>query len=218
MPKKYELIVWDWDGTLMDSTATIVQCIQQACRDLDLPVPDDTLASHVIGLGVHDALRVAVPTVTERQHPELVNRFRYHYLSKDHELDLFAGVRDLLEGLVKEGHLLAVATGKSRKGLDRSLSFHDMHDLFADTRTADESFPKPHPAMLMELSQSLMVPLERVLMIGDTTHDVLMAKSAGADVVAVTYGAHPKEVLEQESPLHCVHNVNELAKWLSEHA
>ena len=137
---------------------------------------------------------------------------------KDHELDLFAGVRDLLERLVKEGHLLAVATGKSRKGLDRSLSFHDMHDLFADTRTADESFPKPHPAMLMELSQSLMVPLERVLMIGDTTHDVLMAKNAGADVVAVTYGAHPKEVLEQESPLHCVHNVNELAQWLSKHA
>lgn len=218
MVKKYELIVWDWDGTLMDSTPTIVTCIQEACRDLELPVPSDSVASHVIGLGVFDALKAAVPSVTEKDHPRLVERFRYHYLSKDHELSLFEGVRELLERLQRNGHLLAVATGKSRKGLNRSLDFHAMHDLFADTKTADESFPKPHPGMLIELSESLMVPIDKVLMIGDTTHDVLMAKNAGADVVAVTYGAHPVDVLKSETPLHCAHNVAELADWLSEHA
>ncbi|QWD80274.1 HAD-IA family hydrolase [Polynucleobacter sp. MWH-Spelu-300-X4] len=218
MPSKYELIVWDWDGTLMDSTPTIVKCIQQACVDLELPVPDDSVASHVIGLGVQDALRTAVPSVRVDQHPRLVDRFRYHYLSKDHELHLFVGIKDLLNQLKANGHLLAVATGKSRKGLDRSLNFHDLNDMFADTRTPDECFSKPHPAMLIELSESLAVPMEKVLMIGDTTHDLLMAKNAGADAIAVTYGAHPEHVLRKEEPLMCIGQVEELSEWLLTHA
>jgi len=218
VPYKYELIVWDWDGTLMDSTPTIVQCIQQACVDLELPVPDDSLASHVIGLGVQDALRIAVPSVRVDQHPRLVDRFRYHYLAKDHELHLFTGIKDLLNDLKTRGHLLAVATGKSRKGLDRSLRFHELNDMFADTRTPDECFSKPHPGMLLELSESLAVPMDKVLMIGDTTHDLLMAKNAGADAVAVTYGAHPEYVLKKEEPLSCVNDVRELSAWLLNHA
>jgi len=218
LPSKYELIVWDWDGTLMDSTPTIVRCIQQACIDLELPVPDDSVASHVIGLGVQDALRTAVPSVRVDQHPRLVDRFRYHYLSKDHELNLFEGIKDLLNQLKANGHLLAVATGKSRKGLDRSLNFHDLNDMFADTRTPDECFSKPHPGMLIELSESLAVPMEKVLMIGDTTHDLLMAKNAGADAIAVTYGAHPEHVLRKEEPLMCVSHVDELSAWLLTHA
>ena len=218
MPSKYELIVWDWDGTLMDSTPTIVQCIQQACRDLELPVPDDSVASHVIGLGVQEALRTAVPSVRVEQHPRLVDRFRYHYLAKDHELHLFAGIRDLLNQLKAKGHLLAVATGKSRKGLDRSLNFHDLNDMFADTRTPDECFSKPHPGMLIELSESLAVPMDKILMIGDTTHDLLMAKNAGADAIAVTYGAHPEHVLRKEEPLLCAAHVEELSGWLLAHA
>lgn len=217
MAKNYELIVWDWDGTLMDSTPTIVHCIQEACRDLNLPVPPDSLASHVIGLGINDALRTAAPSVTVEQHPKLVERFRFHYLSKDHELNLFEGARDLLNDLKSDGYLLAVATGKSRKGLDRSLGFHDLYDMFADTRTADETFPKPHPAMLIELSESLMVPVEKMLMIGDTTHDLLMAKNAGVDSVALTYGAHPEHVLKAEKPLLCAKNIQELADWLVTH-
>ena len=202
----------------MDSTPTIVKCIQQACVDLELPVPDDSVASHVIGLGVQDALRTAVPSVRVDQHPRLVDRFRYHYLSKDHELHLFVGIKDLLNQLKANGHLLAVATGKSSKGLDRSLNFHDLNDMFADTRTPDECFSKPHPAMLIELSESLAVPMEKVLMIGDTTHDLLMAKNAGADAIAVTYGAHPEHVLRKEEPLMCIGQVEELSEWLLTHA
>ncbi len=215
---RYDLIVWDWDGTLMDSTPTIVQCIQDACRDLDLPVPDDSMASHVIGLGIQESLRKACPSVSVDDHYKLIDRFRFHYLSKDHELSLFEGARDLLDSLKTKGHLLAVATGKSRKGLDRSLGFHQLEDLFDDTRTADETFSKPHPAMLIELSESLMVPMERMLMIGDTTHDLLMANNAGVDAVAVTYGAHPEHVLKTESPLACVKNVSELSDWLAGNA
>lgn len=200
----------------MDSTSTIVKCIQAACKDLELPIPEDSMASHVIGLGVHDALKMAVPSVTPTQHPLLVDRFRYHYLMKDHELNLFAGIKELLYKLNEKGHIQAVATGKSRKGLNRSLDFHALHGLFAQTRTADETFPKPHPAMLNELSDALMVSSEKILMIGDTTHDLLMAKNAGVDAVAVSYGAHPENVLLEEEPLACAASVKELSEWLAE--
>ena len=124
--RRYDLIVWDWDGTIMDSTPTIVNCIQQACRDLGFKEPDDTLASSVIGLGIQDSLRRAVPWIEPMHFPKLTDRFRYHYLAKDHELHLFEGIRELLEDLRNEGYLLGVATGKSRAGLDRSLEFHQL--------------------------------------------------------------------------------------------
>jgi len=211
---RYEMIVWDWDGTLMDSTPTIVDCIQKACADLNLPVPTDELASHVIGLGLADALRIAVPSITPERHPELVQRFRYYYLAKDHELTLFKGARELLTALKDRGHYLAVATGKPRQGLNRSLKFHQLEDMFVDTRTADETRSKPHPLMLLELSDSLMVPPEKMLMIGDTSHDVDMALNAGMDAVAVTYGAHPADSLRKLNPLACVDSVEELAEFL----
>jgi len=211
---RYELIVWDWDGTLMDSTPTIVKCIQDACRDLDLPVPDDSMASHVIGLGIQESLRKACPTVSVEDHYKLIDRFRFHYLSKDHELSLFEGAKDLLYGLKDKGHLLAVATGKSRKGLDRSLGFHQLEDLFDDTRTADETFSKPHPAMLIELSESLMVPMEKMLMIGDTTHDLQMAQSAGAHGLAITHGAHPLDALLECQPVGVVDSIPDLSDWI----
>ena len=145
----------------MDSTPTIVHCIQQACRDLDFPVPDDSIASYVIGLGVQDSLRRVAPSVHPARFPELVDRFRYHYLSKDHELHLFVGIRELLEDLKNKGFLLGVATGKPRRGLNRSLDFHELKHIFHDTRTADESFSKPHPGMLLDLSDSLQVPVRK---------------------------------------------------------
>lgn len=211
---RYEMIVWDWDGTLMDSTPTIVDCIQKSCVDLGLPVPPDELASHVIGLGLQDALRIAVPTLTPPQYPELVARFRYYYLAKDHELTLFKGIRELLADLKDRGHYLAVATGKPRVGLNRSLKFHQLEQMFVDTRTADETRSKPHPQMLHELSESLMVPLNKMLMIGDTSHDLLMASNAGVDAVAVTYGAHPAGSLRELKPLACVDTVGELGTFL----
>ncbi|MDH6302122.1 phosphoglycolate phosphatase [Polynucleobacter sphagniphilus] len=214
LARRYDLIVWDWDGTIMDSTPTIVQCIQQACRDLDFKEPDDSLASSVIGLGIHDSLRRAVPWIEPAHFSKLTERFRYHYLAKDHELHLFKGVRDLLEKLRADGYLLGVATGKSRVGLDRSLQHHQLEHLFHETRTADESFSKPHPGMLLELSDALQVPMRRMLMIGDTTHDLDMAVNAGVDAVAVTYGAHPPDTLKESTSLAHVDDVPQLAQWL----
>lgn len=211
---KYQMIVWDWDGTLMDSTPTIVDCIQKACADIGLPVPPNELASHVIGLGLAEALRIAVPSIRPEQHPQLVNRFRYYYLAKDHELTLFKGIRELLSQLRDRGHYLAVATGKPRVGLDRSLRYHDLDDMFVVTRTADETKSKPNPQMLYELSDALMVPLDQMLMVGDTTHDLLMALNAGVDAVAVTYGAHPVNSLKELNPLACVDTVEELSHVL----
>ncbi len=212
--RRYDLIVWDWDGTVMDSTPTIVHCIQQSCRDLGFQVPDDALASSVIGLGIQDSLRRAVPWVEPVHFQKLTERFRYHYLAKDHELDLFVGIRELLEELRADQYLLGVATGKSRVGLDRSLNHHQIGHLFDETRTADESFSKPHPGMLLELSDVTQVPTRRILMIGDTTHDLDMAANAGVDAVAVTYGAHPLETLKTSQSLAIVDDVPQLSQWL----
>ena len=212
--RRYDLIVWDWDGTIMDSTPTIVNCIQQACRDLGFKEPDDSLASSVIGLGIQDSLRRAVPWIEPVHFPKLTDRFRFHYLAKDHELHLFEGIRELLEDLRNEGYLLGVATGKSRVGLDRSLEFHQLGHVFHETRTADESFSKPHPGMLLELSDVMQVPTRRMLMIGDTTHDLDMANNAGVDAIAVTYGAHPPDTLREAKSLAHVDNVLQLSQWL----
>jgi len=214
--RRYDLIVWDWDGTIMDSTPTIVHCIQQSCRDLGFKVPDDALASSVIGLGIHDSLRRAVPWVDPAHFQKLTDRFRFHYLTKDHELDLFVGIRELLEDLRSDNYLLGVATGKSRVGLDRSLKHHQIGHLFHETRTADESFSKPHPGMLLELSDVTQVPTRRILMVGDTTHDLDMAANAGVDAIAVTYGAHPPDTLKTSKSLAHLDNVPQLSQWLKE--
>jgi phosphoglycolate phosphatase len=212
--RRYEVIVWDWDGTIIDSTPTIVFCIQQACRDLGFPEPDDSLASSVIGLGIQDSLRRAVPWIEPAHFPKMVDRFRHHYLARDHDLHLFDGIRELLEELRAAGFRLGVATGKSRVGLDRSLAHHGLSHVFEETRTADESFSKPHPGMLLELSDVLQVPVRRMLMVGDTTHDLQMAINAGVDGVAVTYGAHPLDTLQTTDSLGYVHSVPELSNWL----
>ena len=214
--RRYDLIVWDWDGTIMDSTPTIVHCIQQACRDLGFKAPDDTLASSVIGLGIQDSLRRAVPWIEPIHFQKLTDRFRYHYLAKDHELDLFVGIRELLEKLRADQYLLGIATGKSRVSLDRSLGRHQIGHLFHETRTADQSFSKPHPGMLLELSDVTQVPTRRMLMIGDTTHDLDMAANAGVDAVAVTYGAHPVDTLKTSQSLAQVDDVPQLAQWFKE--
>ena len=202
----------------MDSAAAIVRAIQASCADLGLPVPDDARARHVIGLGLADALHHAVPELPAQRYQEMVERYRFHYLSSDHELTLFAGVANLVAELRSTGHLLAVATGKSRIGLDRALGHSGLGDLFHSSRCADECFSKPHPQMLEELMEEFGVGPEGTLMIGDTSHDLLMASNAGVDGVAVTYGAHPREHLRDHRPVVCVHSVPELAAWLKNHA
>lgn len=216
--KRYELIVFDWDGTLMDSAAAIVRSIQAACLDLELPVPAETKARHVIGLGLADAMRHAVPDLPPDRYPQMIERYRHHYLSRDHELVLFDGVEALLDELTVGGHLLAVATGKSRVGLDRALAHSGLHAHFRASRCADECFSKPHPQMLEELMAEFGVAPDQTLMIGDTSHDLLMASNADVGALAVTYGAHTREHLAEHGPLACLHSVAELSSWLKANA
>ncbi len=218
MPKRYDLIVFDWDGTVMDSTAVIAGSIQSACRDLELPVPTDQAARHVIGLGLDEALRHAVPDLPEHRRGDLVERYRYHFLAGEKAMPLFADAEDTIAGLHAAGHRLAVATGKSRHGLNRALRASAMQHYFHATRTADETFSKPHPAMLLEIIDELGTTPERALMVGDTTHDLQMARNAGVDALGVTHGAHPVEQLRALQPVALLENFAALRAWFKEHA
>jgi len=215
---RYPLIVFDWDGTLMDSAGGIVTSIQEASREMGLEVPTRERASHVIGLGLHDSLRFAVPDLPVAAYPEFVALYRRHFLARESVMELFPGVPELLRKLRSNGFWLAIATGKSRKGLDRALDACGLGELFVSTRCADESSPKPHPAMLRELMSELGYEAEQLLMIGDTSHDLEMAGSAGVDAVAVTYGAHPADALRAMKPCGVVNSVRELEAWLTTHA
>jgi phosphoglycolate phosphatase len=217
-PRQYDLIVFDWDGTLFDSTALIVRCIQASCRDLEVDVPDDRQAAYVIGLGLEDALRCAAPGLARERYPELGARYRHHYFARQHELTLFAGIVPLLHALKNRNHWLAVATGKSRRGLDEALRSSRLHGLFDATRTADETASKPDPRMLIELMREFDAAPERTLMIGDTTHDLQMAANAGAASVAVSYGAHEPAAFAAHAPVAVTHSTAELHDWLSRHA
>jgi phosphoglycolate phosphatase len=218
LTSKYSLIVFDWDGTLMDSTAGIALAIQHAARDLGLPVPDRAQAHHVIGLGLEDALRAAVPALPKERYTDFVEAYRRHFLARQEEMVLFPGVRELLGELSARGLQLAVATGKSRRGLDHQLGVTGLRALFAASRCADETKPKPHPAMLLELMHELAFEKHELLMIGDTSHDLGMAQSAGVDAVAVGYGAHPLESLSAWKPRASVASVGELRQWLTKNA
>ncbi|MBI3523552.1 MAG: HAD-IA family hydrolase [Betaproteobacteria bacterium] len=218
MAKRFELIVFDWDGTLMDSAAAIVAAIQQSCRDLAITPPSDEQARHIIGLGLRDALRSVLPGLDPARYGEVAERYRHHYLLHDHELALFEGAYELIESLTKAGFLLAVATGKGRHGLDRALGSSGLQQHFRATRCADECQSKPHPQMLLELMEEFAVAPGKTLMIGDTTHDLLMARNAHVPALAVAYGAHPRALLEAETPLWCAENVTEMHAWLMANA
>lgn len=216
--RQFDLIVFDWDGTLMDSTAAIVLCIQAAAQDLGLPVPSNEDAAHVIGLGLHEAMQSAMPGMDASLYPRMVERYRHHYLRRGDDLILFKGVPEMLEDLAQQGYFLAVATGKSRAGLNRVLHQVGLLSTFHATRCADETFSKPHPAMLQELTRELGQDMARTVMIGDTSHDLLMAQNAGAAGIAAQYGAHPLEKLSVCQPLFCARNVPHLHQWLNTNA
>ncbi|MFC5428567.1 HAD-IA family hydrolase [Paraburkholderia denitrificans] len=216
--EQFDLIVFDWDGTLMDSTAHITRSIQAACRDLGLPVPGDEAANYVIGLGLREALQIAVPTLDPADYPLLVERYRIHFLTREQTTELFVGVREMLAELRERGYLLAVATGKSRVGLNRALDEARLTSVFDGTRCADETFSKPHPAMLHELTRELGQDTGRTVMIGDTTHDLQMAINACVAAVGVGYGAHPANSLEALAPRYVAPDVASLAAWLRAYA
>ncbi|MGE5450979.1 MAG: HAD-IA family hydrolase [Acidobacteriota bacterium] len=217
-PRQFDLVVFDWDGTLYDSTALIVGAIQAACADLGLPVPDRAQAAYVIGLGLHDALAHVAPTLPPERVPELGLRYRHHYFARQHELSLFEGTLDLLANLKARNHWLAVATGKSRQGLNEALTHVQLRGMFDSTRTADETASKPHPQMLHELMAEFGVAPERTLMIGDTTHDLQLAVNAGAHSVAVSYGAHEPDAFADFPTRFVAHSMADLHQWLMQHA
>ena len=217
-PLNFDLIAFDWDGTLFDSTQIIVRSIQLAVADVGGTVPSNEAASYVIGLGLMEALAHAAPDVPQARYPELGKRYRHHYAVHQNDITLFEGVVPLLLDLKERGHLLTVATGKSRRGLDEALQAVELKGCFDSSRTADETAGKPHPRMLHELMSEFGVKPERTLMIGDTTHDLQMALNAGCASVGVSYGAHEPSAFEPLKPRVVAHSVQELQRWLLEHA
>lgn len=216
--RQFELLVFDWDGTLMDSAGAIAASLQAACRDLDLPVPSEEQARYVIGLGFDDALLHLLPGLDPAGYPPVLERYRFHFLKHDVDTVLFAGAAETVTALHDGGFLLAIATGKSRRGLERSLAATGLKRYFHATRCADEGHVKPHPGMLLELMDELGVTGERTLMIGDTTHDMAMARAAGVARLGAAYGAHPKGDLLDYAPLACVDDFNGLRQWLARNA
>jgi phosphoglycolate phosphatase len=215
--RQFDLIAFDWDGTLFDSTAIITRCIQKAVRDVGGTVPSDAEASYVIGMGLMAALAHAAPDVPREKYALLGERYKHHYTLHQNDISLFDGVLPMLHGLKSRQHLLAVATGKSRRGLDETLAREELQGLFHASRTADETAGKPHPLMLQELMAEFGVPPERLLMVGDTTHDLQMALNAGCPSVGVSYGAHDHADFAALSPLFVAHSVAELQQWLLAH-
>lgn len=217
-PRRFDLIAFDWDGTLFDSTKIIVRCIQRAVADVGGAVPSDHDASYVIGMALMDALAHAAPDVPRDRYAELGASYRRHYVAHQDDLSLFDGVLPMLAELRERNHWLAVATGKSRRGLDEALGSVQLAGVFDGSRTADETAGKPHPRMLHELMGEFGTEPGRTLMIGDTTHDLQMALNAGCPSVAVSYGAHAPAGFEALRPQAIVHSVAELHAWLRDHA
>lgn len=218
MPKRFDLLVFDWDGTLMDSAAAISKSLQAACADLNLPVPPDETARFVIGLGLTDAMKHILPELPPTFYPQVVERYRHHFWRADADTTLFAGVEDSMRELNEAGFQLAIATGKSRRGLDRALAATGLQRYFHVSRCADEGYSKPHPGMLHQILEATGVAAEQALMIGDTTHDMEMARAAGMARLAVAYGAHPRESLLACEPVTCAAAFAEVHTWLKHHA
>lgn len=215
----FRLIVFDWDGTLMDSEAKIVACIQAAFEEVGEPPPSREAARNVIGLGLEDAMGKLWPAAGRMDCRRVADRYRNHFLGGDETPStLFPGARELLDWLVAQEYLLAVATGKSRRGLDSALDGTGLADCFHATRCADETFSKPHPEMLLQLMDQLGVDGASTLMVGDTEYDMQMANSAGANALAVCYGVHERERLLGHEPMGCLESLPEMRSWLEGNA
>jgi phosphoglycolate phosphatase len=216
-PRRYRLVVFDWDGTLADSTTMIAEAIRSACADIGCAVPDMDTARYVIGLGLAESLSHVAPDLPVARYADLAARYRHHYLARDADIPLFDGARALLEDMHAAGFRLAVATGKTRVGLDRALAHHGVARHFHATRCADEGRPKPHPDMLLALMAATATPAAGTLMVGDTTHDLDLARNAGVHAIAVACGAHDREGLASRAPLVTLDSIAALRGWLAAH-
>ena len=214
MTAAIKLIVFDWDGTLMDSEAQIVSCIHAAVADLELEPMSDATVSNIIGLGLREAIDTLVPGRDEPFHQSFVEAYRNHWFQSESSV-LFEGVRPMLDAVREQNLLLGVATGKARRGLDRVLNDTGLGDYFHATRCADEAPSKPHPQMLLDLMAALDVLPEQTIMVGDTEYDMEMATNAGVAKVAVRSGVHSDERLNRHAPLVCLDRVAEMPGWMA---
>jgi phosphoglycolate phosphatase len=215
--KPFDLIVFDWDGTLMDSEVHIVSSMERAIADLKLPALSRESLSNVIGLGLTEAIARLLPAEGPQTRQSMVDRYRHHYFDQDSS-EPFAGAKEVLQELTRQGYLLGLATGKGRRGLDMVLQSTGFGDYFHLTRCADETRSKPHPQMLLEIMEILDVAPEATLMVGDTEYDLQMAHSAGAASLAVDYGVHARDRLLQCGPLGCLDDIQRLPEWLARHS
>jgi len=209
------LIVFDWDGTLMDSEAKIVACIQAAFEDVGQRAPSREAARNVIGLGLTEAIADLWPEAGDAERSRIADCYRHRFLgAEETPSTLFPGTRELLDWLLERDYLLAVATGKSRRGLDSALEGTELAGRFHTTRCADETFSKPHPEMLLQIMGELGVQGPDTLMVGDTEYDMQMANNAGTSALAVCYGVHERERLLRHRPLDCLQTLAEMRLWL----
>jgi len=215
MQENFKLLVFDWDGTLMDSQARIVGCMRAAVTDLGLDVPSDESISNIIGLGLKEAICMLFPGADDSLVSDITKGYRQHFLFENNTpTPLFKGAKEALLSLESQGYMLAVATGKGRPGLNRVLECTGLTQLFHATRCADEAPSKPHPDMLLHIMNVLDVEASDTLMIGDTEYDMKMANNAGTAALAVSYGVHDAERLMQHEPLGCLDTISEITDWL----
>lgn len=215
MKNRFNLIIFDWDGTLSNSIDWIVSSLQKSAERCDCPIPEADSAREVIGLSIDRAIGTLFPDADAPTRKRLIEGYTAAYRSREPGRDdLFPGVYDMLVQLKDAGYRLAVATGKTRAGLERALQATDTKELFYITRCADETASKPDPGMLKEIIRYADMAPERALMVGDTVHDLQMAENAQISSVAVACGAHPESLLQQYRPLQCLQQPTELLKFI----
>lgn len=214
--KAYQLIIFDWDGTVMDSIRRIVSCMQKSAKACNLPVPSAEAVKDIVGLSLIVAMQRLFPLATEEQRQQLVQQYSdYYKFLDDTPTPLFPGMDEMMKQLHAAGKFLAVATGKSRRGLERVLAETEMAGLFCTRRGADEAKSKPHPLMLQQILAELQLPVERAVMVGDSVHDLAMAQAMGMDSIGVTWGVHERSALEEHKPVAILDSVTDLHHYLS---
>lgn len=218
LTRHFDLIVWDWDGTLANSTGMIVDAIVQAAAQVGLPKLDPVAASNIIGLGLKESIHALFGDITPELAQKLAQQYTANYYAGEAAIPLFEGAKDTIKELHKLGYKVAVATGKGRRGLDLAMQHSELTQYFHATKTVDECFSKPHPQMLNELMETFVTTPERTLMIGDTSYDMQMAANAGVPAVAVTFGAQSREQLISYNCLQMFNKFSDLSAWLLKNA
>jgi phosphoglycolate phosphatase len=214
--RQFDLIVWDWDGTIADSTGMITQALIKAAAEAGLPALSEARARSIIGLGLRESIEVLFGDIPNFQAQALITHYNQHYYAAENTILLFSGIAETIASIARKGCKQAVATGKGRRGLNTALQQSGLAKYFSATKTVDECFSKPHPQMLDELMDELVVMPERTLMIGDSQYDMQMGKNAGVITAAVTYGSQTATHLQQYSPNYMFNDVTTLSAWLLE--